>query len=114
MIIVKVESDWNDQLKMSITHKEVFENTTLDDVLDVIQDVHSYIFSRCDNEIRFLIEDNWVESRVDGRNVYVFYHSKYNMIERICTSYEIRILDDDTIYLQCYFKDRMVVNLRLV
>lgn len=114
MIICSVESDWNDQLRMTMTHKEVSENKSLDDVLDAIQDMYSYIFSRCDNEIRFLIEDNWVETRADGRNVYVFYHSKCNMIERICTSYEIRILDDDTIYLQCYFKDRMVVNLRLV
>lgn len=114
MIIVTVESDWNEGLKMSVNHKEIFKASSLDDMLDKIQDVYRYIFSRCDNEIRFLIEDNWIEVRTEEDKIYVYYHSTYNMFERVCTSCEIRILDDDTIYLMCLFRDKVVISLRLM
>lgn len=114
MITVTVKSNYDECLAMNIAHDEIVELSELDDILDKIQDVYSYIFARNNQEIRFLIEDNWIESRLDKNCVFVYYHSKYNMFERICTSYEIKILDDDTIYLHCFDRDRMVSCTKLM
>lgn len=113
MIIAKVYSNWFNSLALDVKHEESCKISCIDDVLDKIQDIYSYIFARCDKEIRFLIEDNWIESRVDGNNVFIYFHNKSNMFEMLCASYEI-VIDDETIYLHCYQRDRKVVRIKLM
>jgi hypothetical protein len=113
MITVSVQSNSN-VLSMSITHDECFETMELDDVLDKIQDVYSYIFYRKDKEIRFTMENHWIETCADENNILVYYHSPDIMFERICTRYEIKYFDDDTIYLHCFYRDRLVSSVKLM
>lgn len=113
MISVSVDSGYN-VLSMTITHDECFEPTVLSDVLDKIEEVYDYIFQRTDMEIRFVIDHRYIETRADGSSIYVYYHSIDIMFERICSRYEIRILDDDSIYLYCFDGDRMVSCVKII
>ena len=113
MITVSVRSNSN-VLSMSINHDECFETMELDDVLDKIQDVYSYIFYRKDKEIRFTMENHWIETCADENNILVYYHSHDIMFERICTRYEIKFFDDDAINLLCFYRDRLVSFVKLM
>ena len=99
---------------MSITYEENIKFIELDDILDEIQDVYGYIFARVNDEIQFLIENNWIIAHVDGLYVNVIYNSQNNMFERICSRFEIKILDDDSIYLRCFNGDRLVSSIKIM
>ena len=99
---------------MSVTHDECFELVELDDVLDKIQNVYRDIFYRKDKEIRFTMENHWIETCADENNILVYYHSPDIMFERICTRYEIKYFDDDTIYLHCFYGDRLVSSVKIM
>lgn len=114
MITVSIESSY-DVLSMSITHDECFELVECNDVLDKIQKIYrTYMFARDDKEIRFNINNHWIETRTDRHSVYVYYHSSDNMFERICSRYEIEFRDDDSIYLNCFNGDRLVSTNKII
>ena len=113
MITVSIESR-DDVLSMAITHDECFDSKSLTDVKDKIEEVYDYIYSRDDYTIDFSIGYEWIESSADGNLVYVFYHSSEQFFERRCSRYDITILDDDRIFLQCYDGIQMVSNIRII
>lgn len=99
---------------MAINHDECFNSKSLTDVKDKIEEVYDYIYSRDDNNIDFSIGYEWIESSAEDNLVYVFYHSSYQFFERRCSRYEIKILDDDRIHLQCYDGNQIVSNIRII
>lgn len=113
MITVSIRSSYN-VLSMAITHDECFESSSLTDILDKIEEVYDYIFVRKDNEIRFTIDNHWIETRANGHSVFVYYHNLDEFFERICSRYEIKFLDDDTIHLHCYYGDRLVSSTKII
>lgn len=93
---------------MDITHEEYGVSSSLDDVLDRIQDVYGYISERADKVIRFIIEDTLIVFSIEGLYVNVYYRSKHNMFDRNCSMCKICVLDDDSIILRCYNGDKLV------
>lgn len=113
MITVSIECSYN-VLSMAITHDECFNSVVLTDVLDKIEEIYDYIFVRDDREIRFAMDNHWIETRGDGHSVFVYYHTLEEFFEMICSHYEIKFLDDDSIYLHCYYRDRLVSCTKII
>lgn len=114
MITVSIQSKFSDKLSMTITYEESVESVELDDLLDVIQDVYSYIFEKNTKEISFNIGHHWIFLQADDKSVSMSYNDTNNLFKRICSRCEINVYNSESITFRCFDGDELVSHFRLM
>lgn len=114
MITVSIQSKFSDKLSMTITYEESVESVELDDLLDVIQDVYSYIHEKNDKIISFNIGRHWISLQSEDKSISVSYTDTDNLFKRICSRCEINVYNSESITLRCFDGDELVLHFRLM